>query len=364
MSRNYKYTILIRFSSSDNNVLGTFQAEYPFSNNSLLKDDFSIKGKSIKITAFRSKKTQLTDVLHNANNAMNRQLCKALAYYYSSIGQANLISSIKVTRHLSGNLQDEVNIAKQDVRQIITSSSSLDLLRSIQPTELKNILHESEAGHALLFSLTHLIRSCASMEPFEPFERFEALWKAFNSLYKLKESDDRDATCLINLRRHMLGNTSEYPLSCAHATPMTHDQIFSRVDWRHMILNDYATVSKTVALSGFIGRISDPRLIKKIEDSLPIRQDFLRSEGLLAQVEAHIQAKKALNVNADIEVTAFICLKYLYYARNKLVHAERVHPSFHIVKSRSNEELKIGWCCDVLLRLVIDLLNFNSRFQQ
>lgn len=359
MSRNYKYTILIRFTSSNNDVLGTFHAEYPFSNNPLLKDDFSIKGKSIKITAFRSKKTEISDVLHNANNAMNRQLSKALAYYYSRIGQANLISSIKVTRHLSGDLQEDVNVSKQDVRQIITASSNLDLLSLIQPTELNDILNESEKGHALLFALTHLIRSCAATEP---FERFEALWRCFNSLYKLKESDNKDATCLMNLRTHMLANTNEYPLSCAHANPMTHDQIFSRVNWRNMILNDYATASQTVALSGFIGRISDSRLIKKIEDSLPIRQDFLRTKGLLVQVETHIQNKKALNVNVDIEVAAFICLKYLYYARNKLVHAERVHPSFHVVKSRSNEELKIGWCCEVLLRLVIDLLNCNSRF--
>lgn len=359
MSRNYKYTILIRFSSSNNDVLGSFQAEYPFSNNPLLKDDFSIKGKSIKITAFRSKKTEITDVFHNANNAMNRQLSKALAYYYSRIGEANLISSIKVTRHLSNNLQDEVKIVKKHVRQIVTPSSNLEFLRLIQPTELNNILHESEAGHALLFTLTHLIRSCASTEP---FERFEALWRSFNSLYKLKESDTRDATCLIKLRKHMLENTSQYPISCAHVNSMTHDQIFSMVNWRNMILNDYATASQTVALSGFIGRISDPRLIKKIECSLPIRQDFLRTKGLLVQVEAHIQAKKALNVNADIEVASFICLKYLYYARNKLVHAERVHPSFHIVKDKSNEELQISWCSDVLLRLVIDLLNFNSRF--
>jgi hypothetical protein len=289
MSRNYQYTILIRFSSSNNDELGSFQVEYPFSNNPALKDDFSIKGKYIKINAFRSKKTELTDFLHNANNAMNRQLSKALAYYYSRIGQANLISSIKVTRHLSGNLQDEVNIAKEDVRQIISSTSNLELLCLIQPDELNNILHESEESHALLFSITHLIRSCASTEP---FERFEALWRSFNSLYKLKESDSRDATCLMNLRAHMLANISEYPLSCAHANPMTHDQIFSRVNWRNMILNDYATLSKTIALSGFIGRISDPRLIKKIEDSLPIRQDFLNTKGLLVDVEAHIQDKK------------------------------------------------------------------------
>jgi hypothetical protein len=160
----------------------------------------------------------------------------------------------------------------------------------------------------------------------------------------------------------MLGNTPEYPLSTTHVSAMTHDEIFSIVNWRNMILNDFKNESQSGYFLGFIQRISDSRLIKKIEDSLPIREQFLRNEGLLPATLAHIQQKKTLNANSDIEVVAFICLKYLYFARNKLIHAERVHPSFHLVKEHSNEELKINRCSIILKLLIIDLLNINTNF--
>lgn len=359
MSRNYKYTILIRFSSSTDQSVGSFDVEYPYSNNSNLKDRIVIKDKSIKITANRSKKTSISDVLHNANTAMNRQISKSLAYYYAAVGEPNKITSIKVTRHLSGSQQEEETISKSGVRQIVNSDNGFAYLKQINRTELETIFEESDAGHALLYAVTHLISSCSSPEP---FQRFEALWKCFNSIYKLKEERTQDSECLQGLRAHMLANTSEYQLSTAHVSAMTHDDIFSMVNWRNMILNDFKNESQSGYLLGFIQRISDVRLIKKIEDSLPIRQQFLSNQGLLPATIAHIQQKKTLNTNSDIEVVAFMCLKYLYYARNKLIHAERVHPSFHWVKEHSNEELKISRCSIILKLLIIDLLNFNTKF--
>lgn len=359
MSRNYKYTILIRFSTATNLSIGSFDVEYPYSNNSSLKDKIIVKEKSIKITANRSKKTSISDVLHNANTAMNQQISKSLAYYYAAVGKPNKITSIKVSRHLSGNLQEEETINKSSVRQIINCDNGMVYLQNINRSELDTVWEESEAGHALLYAITHLISSCSSPEP---FQRFEALWKCFNSLYKLKEGSTQDSLCLQNLRAHMIANVSLYPLSTASVTPMTHDDIFLIVNWRNMILNDYKHESQSGYLSGFIQRISDARLIKKVEDSLPIRQQFLQNQGFLPAVQAHIQQKKVLNANSDIEVVAFICLKYLYFARNKLVHAERVHPSFHWVKEHSNEELKIDRCSLILKLLIIDLLNFNTQF--
>jgi hypothetical protein len=359
MSRNYKYTILIRFSSSTNQSIGSFDVEYPFSNNSDLKDQVVIKDKSINVIASRSKKTSISDILHNANTAMNRQISKSLAYYYAAIGEPNKITSIKVSRHLSGNLQEEETIAKSGVRQIVNSDNGLTYLKHIDRTELETIFEESDAGHALLYAVTHLISACSSSEP---FQRFEALWKCFNSIYKLKEGSTQDSGCLQDLRAHMLANTSQYPLSTTNVSPMVHDDIFSIVNWRNMILNDFKNESQSGYLLGFIQRISDARLIKKIEDSLPIRQQFLSNHGSLPAVLAHIQQQKSLNTNSDIEVVAFMCLKYLYYARNKLIHAERVHPSFHWVKEYSNEELKISHCSIILKLLIIDLINFNTQF--
>tara|TARA_R110002050_G_scaffold151812_3_gene279016 strand:- start:2931 stop:4010 length:1080 start_codon:yes stop_codon:yes gene_type:complete len=359
MSRNYKYTILFRFSSATNQSIGSFDVEYPYSNNSNLKDKIIVKEKSIKITANRSKKTSISDVLHNADTAMNRQISKSLAYYYAAVGKPNKITSIKVSRHLSGKLQEEKTINKSGVRQIINCDNGMAYLQRINRSELETIWKESEAGYALLYAITHLISSCSSPEP---FQRFEALWKCFNSVYKLKEGSGQDTQCLRSLRAHMIANVARYPLSTTRVTPMTHDDIFAIVNWRNMILNDYKQESQSGYLLGFIQRISDARLIKKIEDSLPIRQQFLQNQGYLPTVLAHIQQQKAVNTNSDIEVVAFICIKYLYFARNKLVHAERVHPSFHWVKEYSNEELKIDSCSLILKLLVIDLLNFNTQF--
>ncbi|MFL1802989.1 hypothetical protein ACJW8F_16570 [Plesiomonas shigelloides] len=306
MSRNYKYTILIRFSTTTDLSIGSFDAEYPYSNNSSLKDKIIVKEKSIKITANRSKKTSISDVLHNANTAMNRQISKSLAYYYAAVGKPNKITSIKVSRHLSGILQEEETINKSDIRQIINCDNGMVYLQNINRSELDTIWEESEAGHALLYAITHLISSCSSSEP---FQRFEALWKCFNSLYKLKEGKTKDSLCLQDLRANMIANTALYPLSIASVTPMTHDDIFSIVNWRNMILNDYKQESQSGYLCGFIQRISDARLIKKIDESLPIRQQFLQNQGFLPAVQAHIQQQKALNSNSDIEVVAFICLK-------------------------------------------------------
>jgi hypothetical protein len=131
MRRKYKYTILIRFSSSTNQPVGSFDVEYPHSNNSNLKDKIVISNKLIRITADRSKKTSISDVLHNANTAMNRQISKSLAYYYAAVGEPNKITSIKVTRHLSGNQQEEATISKPGVRQIVSSDNGVAYLKQI-----------------------------------------------------------------------------------------------------------------------------------------------------------------------------------------------------------------------------------------
>ena len=271
MRKKYSYTILIKFSSATNQTIGTFNVEYPYSNNSNLKDNVIINGKYIKITAERSKKSHISDIIHNANTAMNRQISKSLAYYYAVVGEPNPITSIKISRHFSGNVQEEKTIHKTGVRQIINSDNGLSELKRINSSELANLFRESEAGRALLYAVTHLVNFCSSPEP---FQRFESLWKSFNSIYKLKQANTQDKSCLRDLREHMVNHSTMYPLSAAHVRPMTHDQIFSIVNWRDMILNDYKQESHSRDLLGFIQRISDRRLIQKIEDSLPIRQQF------------------------------------------------------------------------------------------
>ena len=68
MSRNYKYTVLVRFSrNGSNNEIKNTQINYPFSNDSSYKDNLIIKEKSIKLIANRSKKNDLNDIFYNSN---------------------------------------------------------------------------------------------------------------------------------------------------------------------------------------------------------------------------------------------------------------------------------------------------------
>lgn len=359
MSRNYRYTILIRISSSTNNQIGDFNIEYPYTNNPSLKDNIVIKEKLIKIIAYRSKKASVADVIRNTNRAINRQISKSLAFYYATVGKPNKITSIKVTRYLSGKIQESKTIYKKNIRQIVTSDNGFHDLISINRLELETVFEESDKGRALLYAVTHLISSCSSPEP---FQQFEALWKCFNSIYKVKEKDTRDSNCLQSLRRHMLANVSNYPLSTCNVNSMDHKDIFDIINWRNMVLNDFKTGAQSSAFKGFILRISDARLIEIIYLSLSSFQSILSNPNDLQDVQNHIQITRNKNSNSDIEVVAFMCLKYLYYIRNKLIHAERVHSSFHWVKEHSDEEIKISRCNIILKLLILDLLNFNVSF--
>lgn len=359
MSRNYKYVILIRFSCKSTSLIGNFQVSYPYSNDHNLKDNILIRENSVIITAYRSKKTSIYDLIHKTNTAMNSQITKALAYYYACMGEANKITSIKATRKLNDLEQEKETIYKAEIRQIINSDNDFPHLKQINRTQLKSIFEETEAGKSLLFAVTHLISSCSNVEP---FQNFESLWKCFNSIYKIKEGSNQDKTCLESLRAHMVANISMYPLSTNQVSQMTYKDIFSIINWRSMILNDFKNESQTEHFKGFIKRISDARLIKMVDITLSIREEYLDKKGFLQEVKNHIALALAQSKNSDIEVVAFMCLRYLYFARNKIFHAERVHPNFYWAKALTNDEIKITKCNTILTMLIIDLLNFNTNF--
>lgn len=360
MSRNYKYTILVRFSKTgSNNIIKDTQINYPFSNNNNYKDDLIIKEKSIKLTARRSKKNDLDDIFHNANMTIVSQLTKAIVYYYCTLGESNLISSIKVSRYYKDTLQLTKLINKPEISQVINRTSDLSILTNINTNELESIFEENEKGHALIYALTHLINSCISNKPFVEFEKS---WKSFNSIYKLKENKTNDRDCLIDLRSYMVNNISDFPISLSYVNGFSKDDVFKNISWRKMILNDFSHVGLTGSFKGFVLRISDIRLIEIIHETITLREAFLRSEGHYNCVIQHINSKILQNQCIDIELVAFLCLKYMYYLRNKVMHAERVDPNFHLLKNNSNEELKVKWCNEVLVRLIIDLINFNTRF--
>lgn len=360
MSRHYKYTVLIRLSrNGSNNLLKNIDIEYPYSGNATFKDNLIVKEKSIKLISLRSKANDLENLFYNGNMTIVSQITKALVYYYCVTGESNEITSITITRHFKEQLQKTEIIKKTQISQLITKTCDLSILKKICVNELETIFEENKKGYALVFALTHLIQSFSSEKI---FDKFEKSWKAFNSLYKIKEGDTRDYTCLRKLRTHMIINISDYPISTSFVNTFSKDDIFNNISWRKMILNDFPNESNMRDFKSFIQRNSDIRLINIINDTLTIKQTHLINSGYYNDVTNYIVLQLSTNTKNNIEVVAFLCLRYMYYLRNKVMHAERTDPNFHLLKNSSNEELKVKWCNKVLIRLIIDLVNFNTRF--
>jgi len=355
----------MRFSrNGTNNELKNINISYPFSNNETYKDNLLIKEKSIKLVAKRSKKNDLDNILHNTNKTLVRQITKSIAYYYCVLGENNEITSISLSRHLNKTLQDKKTIYKKDISQIVSKYSDLSILLKIKESELITIFQENSKGHSILFAITHLINSCASSKA---FDKFEKAWKCFNSIYREKQQDKqqdkKDFECLRLLRTRMMACPSDYPLSTVSIHSLTKDEIFCYVNWRSMILDSFPTEKHAKNFKGFVERQNDVRILEKINDTLILRETLLKNGGVYSAVIDYINSKISTNSHFDVEIVAFLCLKYMYHLRNKIVHAERIDPSFHLIADNSEEEEKIRWNTDILVRLIIDLINFNSRWQ-
>lgn len=94
---------------------------------------------------------------------------------------------------------------------------------------------------------------------------------------------------------------------------------------------------------------------------MTVREKFLRDKGLYNDVETHLNhhiENKTLN---NSHVTATLCIKYMYFVRNKSVHAEKVDSSFRLT-SNTKEEIEVKWLSSLLDLLLIDLVNAHSNF--
>ena len=357
MARDYQYIIKVEFASKNKNTLLLDElVSYPFSKS--YKDHFQISNKSIKIVASRSSKIELNSIFYNYNSALNKQIKKAISYYYCGLGEANKIRTIKVARFINNVLQDEKVFTLKNIKQIIGINSNLLILTQLDKNELKTLLEETVKGHAIFISVTHLIRACSFDNPFDQFDR---LWKSFNALFKEITQKRRDADCLIDLKNHMNNNPYLYPLSTAEISPLNVAQIREKIRWNYMLLNDFPTDSKALELKGFIERMTDSRLISIMKSSLPLREVHLKSKGYYQAVTLHINNHTSTPVTSNIDLLGVLCLRYMYFVRNKTFHAEKLDSSFNLIPN-NKEEQELAWCSNILKILVIDLINFNSKY--
>lgn len=333
-----------------------YSGTFTYRSASSLTDSIDIFNKSVRIQTKRTSSS--SNSLQAHNSTVYKQIVKALCLYYILEQRANQLRAITITTTKGRATPVLNNIPKAALKQVVGRTANLSVLGSIDPAKAPILLSESPSGRAVLHAGTHLIKSLDSPSPFDCFEK---LWRAFNALYKAFAKANTDHACHVALRDYIQNNPASFPLSIAKVTPLTAVDIRSKIRWNQMILNNYPTQAKTTALRDSIVRNSDPRILDIYLSSLPIRQAFLTNAGFYATVNTHIQIGITANVARDSDVLSTLCIKYMYFVRNKMAHAERADHGFSFLHG-STDEAEIIWLVPFLEALVIDLINISDTF--
>lgn len=321
-----------------------------------LSDSLEVFNKCVSIRTKRSATTP--NPLQSHNSTFYKQIIKSLCLYYLLERNPNSLREISIARISRGKVTASQVIAKPDVKQVVTKSANLAVLANINASKAPIVLLETATGRAVLNAATHLIKSLDSLSA---FDRFEKLWRAFNALYKAFAKLNGDHACHRALRAHITANPVYFPLSIAKVANLTAADIRSRIRLNAMILNNHPTQATTQGFADSIIRNSDPRVLEMYKTSLPIREDFLNNAGLFASVTAHIQAGINANAVRDTDVVSLLCIKYMYFVRNKIAHAEKTDHGFTFLRG-SAEEAEMSWLAPFLEALVIDLINISDSF--
>lgn len=352
--RNNNYTVRIKF-NSPNNVVYLDQKATPYPQSKSHFDYISVASNEIVITAERVGKVNLEGVFKNYNSAIYRQITKSLIYYYCCVRKPHQIVEIKVER-VSPSSSDSITIRNDELRQVVSQNSDISLLKKLDLNSLKVVFQESPKGHGYLYGLTYLIKS---LQFENQHTRFDYAWKSFNAIYKAVSGETKDFNCHVFLRQHMENNPNCYPLIKNKVSDLSASTIRSNVRWVKFILNDFSTEEKTKAFSDFVLRNNDGRLLSIIKETLRVRTNFLKKKKLYKRTESHIL--KYLDNKNDMHLAATLCIKYAYFARNKIAHAETIESGFRLIP-KNKEEKEIKWVADLLSLLIIDLVNCEREF--
>ena len=97
------------------------------------------------------------------------------------------------------------------------------------------------------------------------------------------------------------------------------------------------------------------------KESLPIRKNFLIGEKLFDSVNDYIEKGVNQSNKNNADVVSLLCIKYMYFVRNKVAHAEKADQGFIFIHQSAMEN-EINWMLPFLRALVIDLINISSTF--
>jgi hypothetical protein len=319
-------------------------------------DQVLIETRKIIATLQRSSAPSAPFSAHNST--FFKLIIKSLALYYTLEQKSSQIQNICWRKIATSGDVTEFPVSSSEIVQIVNKQTDLSLLALIDPNKAQLLMEETNRGRAVLYAITHLIKALDSKGP---FERFDRTWRAFNALYKTFTGSTKDSDCHIALANDIRLNPTRYPLSITKVAPLTTTQIREHTRWNLMLQNNYPTAPRTKALRDTIVRTVDSRILEIYRETLPIRLAHLITAGYDNAVITHINEALASPQANPSDVVTALCIKYMYFVRNKIAHAERTDSGFFFL-SGSPHESEIVWLTPMLETLVVDLINISDTF--
>ena len=356
MSRTHNYLITIYFDSNDDTRISCQHSEYPFSQS--FKDELSFYKNKITISANRSNKVDIDGIFNNYTSALYGQIIKSLVYYYATVTKALIITKLEIQYTHNNQIKTNKIIKDREINQIINNNADLSALSKITPNSLNVIFNENKKGQSYLIALTHLIKSFCSENL---YDAFESKWKAFNAIYRHVSNQTTEFNRLRFIREQLINHPQDYPQIITKVSSLSSEVIRDNTRWIKLIHNNFSDTKQAQNYHDFITSNDDFRLAEINKATLSVRRPQLEAANLYEAVERHLNDKINNKVINNSHLAATLCIKYMYFVRNKSIHAEKIESSFRLT-AFNKEEKEIEWLSSLLDLLLLDLVNAEHNF--
>ncbi|AXH99836.1 hypothetical protein DV702_08860 [Sporosarcina sp. PTS2304] len=328
---SHEYLITINFTEPLENFIISNEKVYY---HELYYDSLKINRNNLTIKCKRQKKKDVNTLLFNFNSSFNKQINKSLTFLSITNGFIPNIKNIIVSElNLQG--KEITNFSTDKINQPLQTKLSDKLIWDL--SDAKILLEENTLSHTILISCIYWLKA-------QDYDleggKFEKHWKSFNTLYTHISQKTTEFEKLVFMREFICTHKNLFPRSIQFISTITSTDI-RNLRIREMILNDYTNENNTAAFVHFIKRYDDNRLNTIFKETLVYRQAFLRSKGLYAEVDSHINHSIARNQKNDEQLLVFYLIKYSYFIRNKYFHAEKMDSTFQLFKNDEIEELSL-----------------------
>ncbi len=354
MGKYTRYDFTISIVMNDGKGSNSYSCKLPYKLSTIHEDNLCITGREISISGSRKKNLNVDEVFNSHNSEVHNQIIKSLCYYFLLNKKVVKINSVEVV-DFKGKRK---KFNSRQINQASENNISISNLSSLSLNCVHVVFENSERGRSYYRALTHLIGAACESNINDSFEK---TWKAFNTLYKTITGKHKDHDCHVDLRAKILERPDLFPLSVNYCNTLSEDQIRDRIRWVAMIQNDYKDEGQAKNFKCFVKRYSDYRIMNIMKKTLSVREVFLKNKGFYDEVEQHIESNILAGTINDPEIVTLLCIKYMYFTRNKSMHGEHFDSGFRLLIDNLQQK-NTEWLKDLLTLLIIDMFNSHSSF--